>query len=211
MTYISDARKWAFVHIPKSGSNAVYAYLNHHRTVGDIAVMDHLDHGLPLHQHSYASEIIEWMGQTGRDWEEYSFFAVVRDPLTRPQSAWIELHRNWTWAKRLGGDQWWKDFVALQSVEEFVISGMYDPEGPNYMTHQQMRFVTSPDGDQVCRVVDLEAMATTLPRILSLPGTVPLVHKGAYHHEPLSSEATEVIHRRYEPDFDLHALARKRL
>lgn len=195
MAFISDERRWAFVHVPKNGGNAVFAYLNGFALKEDIRVMDHLQHGLPLHQHSTATEIARWMSDTGRHWSSYRSFAVVRDPFTRPQSVFTELHRNWTWAKRVGGDEWWERFIALSGPSEFVTSGMFDPDGPNYITHPQVEFI-----EDVEYVFTLRDMRHKIPALLGLPGTIPLVHKGQYSPDPLSPDARRYVERHFAED-----------
>lgn len=210
---ISENDKWAYIHIPKHGGHAVARWVHPHLREGDMQIMENVDWlrfpvDLPgIEKHSPAFHLKRWMDETGRDWDAYTSFAVLRDPLTRPQSVFTEIHRNSPWARSVAGEKWWDKFSRLDGPDEFVLSGLYDPDGPLYITHRQTWFVEEPFTRKrlVKRLFLMSNFAVEIPRLLGLPGPIPMNHKGQYVPQALSERAQDVIYNEFAGDFALCA------
>jgi len=211
MAILSDSRKWMFVHIPKNGGAAIHAFVDSFHVPETHVIMENefIDRDVfpgesGIEKHSPASRFVAWMQTTGRVWDDYTSFAVIRDPVTRSQSVYRELLYNRDWASRAVSDEWWAEIEALDNVNEFITSGLYDPDGPLSITWTQRRFVTVDDDIVVRHLFTLEEMSYAVPRLLGLSGTVARFHVGNYVPAVFSTEALDILHERYADDFDLY-------
>jgi hypothetical protein len=213
MALISDPGQWIYIHIPKNGGAAVDDYLTGHGVV-TWRVMERIPvdrEVFPPHirKHSPARAYRDWMQSTGRDWSAYLSFATVRDPDERPQSVLEEIRAShgvrddpdqyWT----LAGPEWWSAFDTVRDPDDFVLSGLFDPDGPLPITHTQWSYVSDGPDRIVDHLIPLRRMSSEIPRLLGLPGTIPVFHKREYVPAGLSSEAVARLRDRYRIDYDL--------
>lgn len=217
MGVVSERGKFIFIHIPKNGGLSVYHYLRAHITREDVVVMEGkadprwFGKTESLHKHAMAYQYKIWCDETGRDWDSYKTFAVVRDPLRRPQSVFNEIRSNAdTWGKRVAGPEWWAEFERCRDVEDFILSGLYSPSSPIPMTHRQTEFVTWNDRVIVDELLPIETIWWSVPKILGLPGKAPHDHRGQYVPTVLSKKAIDYVVEHYEDDFLLVQEARGR-
>ena len=204
MGVFSGPDRFVFIHIPKNGGNAVATWAQD-KAKKPIVVMEHRNDLLGImDKHSNAVQWRSWFKATDKEWDDFLSFAVIRDPLTRPQSVMTEIRRNRPWAQVAAGDDWWNEFSKLESVEDFILSGLYAPNGPLHITHTQHWFVSDDKGIIVRRLIRLEVLSKAIPKMLGLPGPVPVVHKGQYQPCTLSKEAQLEVCRLYYDDFGLY-------
>jgi hypothetical protein len=219
MGVVSDSGKFLFVHIPKNGGLSVYNYLKTHAALQpqDVVVMEGsadprwFGKTVSLHKHAKASQYQQWCVETGRDWSSYKTFAVVRDPLKRPQSVFNEIRKNAdTWGRRNAGQAWWSEFERCENVEDFISARLYTPDGPLAITHRQYDYVTRNDEVIVDDLLPLETVWWSVPALLSTPQHVGRANEGQYVPVKLSDRSIAYIHAYYEDDFYLLQRARKR-
>jgi hypothetical protein len=203
-----------FVHIPKNGGLSVYTFLRGHLRSGDITVMEgdfdasiFGDHG--IEKHAKAWRFKRWMESTGRDWDSYTSFAIIRDPLAHVQSVFWEArhvgyeHRHGLWWNRMDA-AWWERFMRLADVNEFIASGLYDLNGPLPMAHLQRSFVVGESGSRIVKhLLLIDEMAEGVPRLLGLEGSMPLKHRGDYSPVELTPDSVAYIKDRYADDYAL--------
>jgi hypothetical protein len=222
---ISLSGNWIYIHIPKNGGAAAASYLRFHVGVGHVVMED----GFPpeelasfgIEKHAPADRIAAWVRSIGRRWEQFTSFATIRDPLTRPESVFWEIRHSWPlWQGRVTngwdidspeGREWWNRFKVLRDVNEFVESGLYDPDGPFYMTFRQRWYLTP--GCQVHRdaqpltthLVPMDRASTEIPAMIGNPGEMlPWAHAGGYERTPLSGESRRLIAEKYPLDIELY-------
>lgn len=211
MAVIDHDRMFAYLHIPKSGGNAVSHWLMDHVPRPTVVMEGRNDLAGEVDKHSPVTAFTQWMHRNGKRWTDYTSFAVLRNPFTRPISVFTELHRNSTYTAATAGPEWWKAFKALPGVNAFVTSGMYDPHGPVNMMRTQRWFVSDGDGNVIItHLIDFTDFAEKIPEITGLPGPIPVVHKGQYQFRPLSTEARRIVVDKYATDFDLYEGLRAR-
>jgi hypothetical protein len=209
---ISDFHKWMFVHIPKNAGLSTYLFLVGHLAQGDIVIMEGvvdpcvISENVVLEKHSPARRYRAWMSETGRDWDEYLSFAVIRDPLTRPQSVYGEIKRRERhWARQEAGEEWWASFAQTSGVDDFITRGLYSPDGPLMITGKQWDFVAQ-DGDQIVKhLLPFDGFAEMLPGLLGLSGHIGVhANRAGYVPVELSDEAKAYLHEHYADDFTLY-------
>lgn len=211
MAVIDHQRKLAYLHIPKSGGNAVSHWLMDHIDRPTVVMEGRNDLAGTIDKHSPVTAFTRWMHTAGLRWNDYTSFAVIRNPFTRPLSVFTELRRNSTYTLKTGGQAWWDAFKALPNVSAFVTSGLYDPQGPINMTKTQRWYVSDGDGNVIVdHLFDFTEFATAIPELTGLPGPIPLVHKGDYRFRPLSKQARAIVVDKYWTDFDLYEDMRPR-
>ena len=99
--------------------------------------------------------------------------------------------------------EYWERVDALKDADEFVLSGLYDPDGPFGITQTQRWFVSDDSGIIVKHLFPMKTMAVDVPRLLGVPGPIPRYHDGDYERVALSSEAEAMVREKYATDFDL--------
>jgi hypothetical protein len=204
MGVFSGKHHFLFIHIPKGGGNAVAKWISD-RSVQATVVMEHRnDLGGIMDKHSNAVQWRSWMRATNRTWEDHLSFAIIREPVGRVQSVMTEVRRNRPWAQVAAGDDWWAEFEKVKTPDEFILSGLFHPDGPLHITHTQTWFVSDQGGVIVRRLIRLDKMSTEVPRILDIEGPIPVVHKGDYRPSALSREAELELCRLYYDDFGLY-------
>jgi hypothetical protein len=214
MAVVSDSRKWMFVHVPKNGGLAVHDFLKPHLlAAGNHIVMESgagaVFDGYGIEKHAKAGKLLGWMSGTGREWDEYKSFAVIREPTLRAQSVYLECksqtkgmrERDAYWSRP--GRGWWQRFDETNNVNDFILSGLYDPVGPFSITHTQHSFV-SLDGDIIVKhLFPLNRMAADIPALLGLNGVVPIRHRRKYEKAGLNTEALLWMQRHFAIDYEL--------
>lgn len=204
MGVFSGRHHYLFVHIPKGGGNAVAKWLAE-RSEQCTVVMEHRnDLGGIMDKHSNAVQWRSWMKATGKRWDDYLTFAVIRDPIGRAQSVLTEIRRNRPWAQVHAGDEWWAEIEKVKDVDQFILSGLYHPDGPLHITHTQTWFVSDEKGRIVKRLIRLGRLSDEIPEMLHFPGPIPVVHKGDYQPRTLSKAAELELCRLYYEDFGLY-------
>ena len=211
MALVSNRDGWVFVHIPKNGGLAVYNFLRHHLSgEDDVVVMEESvrQEGLPdeIQKHSSAIILRNWLGEA---WERYTTFAVVRDPLARAQSVFEEIravppvlreHEPY-WS--VAGPGWWAAIDAMGDVNDFIASGLLDPDGPVPVTHTQHSYVY--DGDEliVDHLFSMDGMTKGIPELLHYRGEVAPAHVRDYERTPLTMTSLDFLHEKFAADFVL--------
>lgn len=216
MAYVSDEHGFVFVHIPKCGGHGVYGLLQHHVVVGDTPVVgDLILREYPrAEMHSPAYVLRDWFRATGREWEAYKTFAIVRDPFERMLSLWWEIRRQ-TIPKRRSfywnrvGAKWWARFDECVDVNDFIASGLADPDGPMPLLAPQWSYV-SDEGEMILdRLFLLEHMSTEVPAYLGWDDPAPVIHERPDDPVSLTQDSVVYIRSAYSEDLGLVAALRR--
>jgi hypothetical protein len=238
---VSDERKWVFIHIPKSAGTSISHFLWSFLGPADFAIEAYPDSSAfpvcyGIEKHAKAARYVDWMDGTGRDWNLFTSFAVIRDPMSRPRAVFREIHRQlpamkanvkavavssgslWPWWGCGVSDQsrpvsaasaWIDGFERLSGVDEFILSGMYDPGGPLTITHSQRSFISSEKGAILVKHLFLmDEVSRGVPLLLGLPGIINRINVSP--DKPLGDFVMEIgresqdhLHRVYAEDYDL--------
>lgn len=218
MAVVSDDRRWVFVHIPKSGGHAVYRYLYPHAHEETMLLAygagyaDWAGSG-NIEMHSPACDIRAWMRDTDRDWDEYTSFAILRDPIDRMYSMYWEIERSahkrdQFWWNRSSAE-WWERWDECADINDFV-DHLLEPYGEQPMLRPQHWYVSDGDDIIIRQFLFRATMGTEIPRLLGYPGEVPVEHKRPDDRVTLSPRSILRVQEAYAVDMDLIEEARRR-
>lgn len=216
MAVISHHNKWMFIHVAKNGGTSVVNFLHPFLAEGDLFINGNSDKRTNAPQdaptmHSPAYDYIRYLRQNGYDWDEYTTFAIIRDPFERVQSAFHEL--RWGFYNNPKGpplrgmfdDEWGLSYQeCIEDINEFIARGLMQKPSPPTLFAPQWMHMAGLDGEiAVEHVILLEDMPTKVPSILGLGGTIGHINKTPLDKKALSAESLRLIRDRYIGDFKL--------
>lgn len=197
----STSRKFIFLHIPKTGGEAITATLKAHIDLEQDLVLDRAFNKLPrrkrkqfsqfsaLHKHSDVSKVMSVI--SCREWETHFKFAFVRDPIDRCISFYnycgdqVELRNHRpairalyyaTQSKELDPRNW-PGVIAFQNTGSFSEFIRHPDFARDIVTRPQFQYLCDVRGrvavDLICHYEDFENELERALTSIGLPALSP--------------------------------------
>lgn len=200
---IIHAKRLIFVHIQKTGGNAIAAALGQ-------------DPNCP-EKHFLARDLLALYG--AEVWDSYFKFAFVRNPWDRLVSWWsmIDAHRaDAERTKRLNPFQ---RFILerARTFPEFLENcdvEIVDADGPKFIFRNQLDYLTDESGQLLVDFVGrFETLQQNFDRVTekALGATLPLPHvnrsRHSHYREYFTPQLADKVARRFAPDIEAFGYA----